>query len=158
MSLGELLRDAVEQQEDMQSVAQQIAWLRRYAQILEARHHGSLRFRWEIAPESEQEMTPRLLLQPLVENAVKHGALRRDDGAGEVTVGTSLDPSGTLVCVVDDNGPGMPDSEVRIGAFGLQAVRRRLALEAPSASLELDSSENGTRATIRVPRESGAGR
>ncbi|HEY8087601.1 MAG TPA: histidine kinase [Polyangiaceae bacterium] len=158
VSLGELLRDAVEQQEDMQPFAQQIAWLRRYAQILEARHHGSLRFRWEVTRESEEAMTPRLLLQPLVENAVKHGALRRDDGAGEVTVGASLDVTGALVCVVEDNGPGMPDSEVRAGAFGLQAVRRRLTLEAPSASLKLESSDGGTRATIRIPRESGVDR
>ena len=65
---------------------EQIAWLRRYAQILEARHHGVLRFRWDIAPDCEAKLLPRLLLQPLVENAVKHGALRRGDGAGEVVV------------------------------------------------------------------------
>jgi signal transduction histidine kinase len=151
VSLGELLRDAVEEQDDMQPLGDQIAWLRRYAQILEARHHGTLRFRWDIAEDSAQAQTPRLLLQPLVENAVKHGALQREDGDGEVVVTASCKPDGTLVCVVEDNGPGMPDSEVRAGAFGLQAVRRRLALEAPAASLSMESSDRGTRATVELP-------
>jgi len=127
-----------------------MAWLRRYAQILEARHHGSLCFRWDVAPEVHQAMLPRLLLQPLVENAVKHGALRRGDGAGEVIVRASRREDGVLVCVVEDNGPGIPNSDVRDGAFGLQAVRRRLELEAHHASLRLESSSEGTRSIVEI--------
>jgi len=56
------------------------------------------------------------------------------------------------VCVVEDNGPGMPDSDVRAGAFGLQAVRRRIELEAPDASLRLESSSQGTRSIVELPR------
>jgi signal transduction histidine kinase len=152
VSLGELLRDAVEQQSDMQPLDEQIAWLRRYAQILEARHRGALRFEWDVAKDCEQVMMPRLLLQPLVENAVQHGALQRDDGGGVVVVRVSCSEDETLVCVVDDNGPGMADTDVRAGAFGLQAVRRRIALEAPDASLRLESSPEGTRATVEIPR------
>jgi LytS/YehU family sensor histidine kinase len=99
---------------------------------------------------------PRLLLQPLVENAIKHGALRRSDGAGEVVVRASRSSSGSLVCVIEDNGPGMPDA-VRTGAFGLQAVRRRLELEAPSASLKLESSSGGTRSIVEIASSSGMG-
>src|SRR6201999_1183996 len=128
-----LLRDAVQDNGEMQRLDEQIAWLRRYAQILEARHHGSLRFRWDIAPDCEAKLLPRLLLQPLVENAVKHGALRRAEGAGEVAVSARRTPECTLVCTVEDNGPGMDDADIRAGAFGLQAVRRRLELEAPAA-------------------------
>jgi LytS/YehU family sensor histidine kinase len=95
---------------------------------------------------------PRLLLQPLVENAVQHGALQRSDRAGQVIVRASHKADGTLVCVVEDNGPGMPDSDVRAGAFGLQAVRRRIELEAPDASLRLESSPQGTRSIVELPR------
>jgi len=95
-------------------------------------------------------MLPRLLLQPLVENAVKHGALCREDGMGEVAVRAEAKDDGTLVCVIEDNGPGMPDSEARAGAFGLQAVRRRLALEAPHASLRHESSPMGTRSIVEL--------
>jgi LytS/YehU family sensor histidine kinase len=154
--LGDLLRDAVHhanETRDTESVEKQVAWLRRYAEILQARHKGALRFEWDIAPESAPAVVPRLLLQPLVENAVKHGALRRGDGQGAVVVRTSTSADGALLCVVEDNGPGMPDSEVRAGAFGLQAVRRRLELQAPKASLRLESSKEGTRSIVEFPRE-----
>jgi signal transduction histidine kinase len=156
VSLGELLRDAVAEQSDILPLEEQIAWLRRYAQILEARHHGVLTFEWEIARECGRALMPRLLLQPLVENAVQHGALRREDGGGVVAIRAFYDEGGTLVCVVEDNGPGMGDADVRAGAFGLQAVRRRLALETPGATLRLDSSSQGTRATVKMPRDAGA--
>src|SRR5271170_1232790 len=120
--LGDLLRDAVQEKDDLQPVHKQIAWLRRYAQILETRHRGALCFEWEVAKDCENELLPRLLLQPLVENAVQHGALQRTDRAGQVVVRVSRNADGGLLCVVEDNGPGMPDSDVRAGAFGLQAV------------------------------------
>jgi LytS/YehU family sensor histidine kinase len=145
-----LLRDAVQDNEELQRLDLQVSWLRRYAQILEARHLGSLRFRWEIADECQSALLPRLLLQPLVENAVKHGALRRADGAGEVTIRASADADGGLVCVVEDNGPGMSDSESPGVGFGLQAVRRRLELEAPRASLRFESSSTGTRSIVEI--------
>jgi signal transduction histidine kinase len=148
--LGDLLRDVVQETSELQSLGKQMAWLRRYAQILEARYGGVLRFQWDIPRECEGAMLPRLLLQPLLENAVKHGALRREDGMGEVAVRAEMKDDGTLVCVVEDNGPGMPDSEARAGAFGLQAVRRRLALEAPHASLRHESSAKGTRSIVEL--------
>ncbi len=146
--LGDLLRDAVQETGTVERLDQQIAWLRRYAQILEARHRGALTFRWDVATECADCLLPRLLLQPLVENAVKHGALRRGDGSGEVIVRASRRDDGALVCVVKDNGPGMPDAEIRDGAFGLQAVRRRLELEAPRASLRLESSSEGLSSVV----------
>jgi LytS/YehU family sensor histidine kinase len=148
--LGDLLRDAVQETSELQRLDKQMAWLRRYAQILEARHHGALCFRWDVAPDVHQAMLPRLLLQPLIENAVKHGALRRGDGAGEVVVRASRRQDGVLVCVIEDNGPGIPDVDVRAGAFGLQAVRRRLELEAHHASLRLESSSEGTRSIVEI--------
>jgi signal transduction histidine kinase len=153
--LGDLLRDAVQDTGELQPLQKQIAWLRRYGEILEARHRGTLTVEWDVAPESEQALLPRFLLQPLVENAVKHGALRRGDRDGRVVVRTRRKPDGTLVCEVQDNGPGMPDADVRAGAFGLHAVRRRLALEAPNASLRHESSPDGTISIVEIgaPRE-----
>src|SRR6202035_5533089 len=116
------------------------------------RHRGALCFEWDIAADCETELLPRLLLQPLVENAVQHGALKRGDGAGLVRVEVSRGENGTIVCVVEDNGPGVGDADVRAGAFGLQAVRRRLALEAPGASLRLESTAEGTRSVVEILR------
>jgi signal transduction histidine kinase len=150
--LGDLLRDVLQDTSELQSLEKQIAWLRRYAQILEARYRGVLSFHWDVAAGSETALLPRLLLQPLIENAVKHGALRRRDGAGEVVVKAFTRHDGTLVCVIQDNGPGMPDADVRAGAFGLQAVRRRLELETPHASLRFESSSEGTRSIVEIAR------
>ena len=149
-ALGDLLRDAVQGRGEMQRLDEQVEWLRRYAQILEARHRGALHFRWEVAPETHATMLPRLLLQPLVENAVKHGALRRGDGAGEVVLRTSAREGGGLVCVIEDNGPGLSSDEVREGAFGLEAVRRRLELEVQGGSLLLESTGAGTRSVVEL--------
>jgi signal transduction histidine kinase len=160
--LGDLLRDALKEEDEMQTLDEQVRWLRRYAEILEARHAGQLLFRWQIAEESRTVLLPRLLLQPLVENAVKHGALRRGS-EGQVTVRAELVGDGTtssrLVCVVEDNGPGIPDTEIRSGAFGLHAVRRRLELRfTDQASLRLESSPSGTRSIVELPPQTAVAR
>ncbi len=74
--LGDLLRDALKDEDEMQTLDEQVKWLRRYAEILEARHAGHLTFHWQIAEESRSSSSCcGSCLQPLVENAVKHGAL-----------------------------------------------------------------------------------
>ena len=154
-NLGDLLRDSMAPGAEMETLDAQIEWLRRYAQILETRHDGQLMFRWEIGDGTPRALLPRLLLQPLVENAVKHGALMRV-GGGEITVRTQLDGS-RLVCTVEDNGPGVPKGSTRPGAFGLVSVRRRLALRyAEAGSLRLESSPCGTRSVVELPLELGA--
>jgi signal transduction histidine kinase len=159
--LGDLLRDSLRDEDEMQTLDEQMAWLRRYAQILEARHAGHLVFRWEIAGEARSVRLPRLLLQPLVENAVKHGALRRP-GGGEVVVRAELSGGpgdrSRVLCTIEDNGPGLPAHETRSGAFGLHAVRRRLELKyAGDACLRLESTSAGTRSIVELPWQSAAG-
>ena len=153
-NLGDLLRDSVAPGGEMQTLDEQIEWLRRYAQILETRHAGTLVFRWEIGDGTSRALLPRLLLQPLVENAVKHGALMRA-GGGEITVRTER--SGPkLVCTIEDNGPGVPNGATRPGAFGLVSVRRRLALRySEGATLRLESSPGRTRSVVELPLEEG---
>ncbi|MDC3988633.1 sensor histidine kinase [Polyangium jinanense] len=154
--LGDLLRDALHDADEMQTLDEEIAWLRRYADILESRHAGSLRFQWEIESPAENALLPRLLLQPLVENAVKHGALRRRGGGGTVLVRAVVTPAeneaaARLVCTIEDNGPGIPQAPPRSGAFGLRSVRRRLELKYEGAALRLESSPEGTRSIVELP-------
>jgi signal transduction histidine kinase len=151
--LGDLLRDSLRDADEMQTLEEEVAWLRRYAEILESRHAGSLSFRWEIEGGASRVLLPRLLLQPLVENAVKHGALRRD-GGGQVLVRAAVVGPGDgarLLCTVEDNGPGMAERPPRQGAFGLRAVQRRIELRYADAQLRLDSSPAGTRAVVDLP-------
>lgn len=151
--LGDLLRDAFREADELQTLDAQVSWLKRYAEILESRHRGALAFRWELDADAKDILVPRLLLQPLVENAVKHGALKRP-GGGEVVVRTALGQGAdTVVCTIEDNGPGMPE-EIRAGAFGLQSVKRRLELRYNSRSrFSIESSPRGTRSVVELPRE-----
>ncbi len=146
-ALGDLLRDALEPAAEMRPLETDLAWLRAYAEILEVRHSGQLSFEWDVAPDTTLFPLPRLLLQPLVENAVKHGALQRT-GGGIVSVRTRFVDAG-LELVVEDNGPGI--SGAPKDGLGLRIVRERLALAHGGASLCVDSSSQGTRATIRIP-------
>jgi hypothetical protein len=154
-TLGDLLRDSVSPDGEMQTLDEQLEWLRRYAQILEVRHPGHLSFRWQIGGGTRGALLPRLLLQPLIENAVKHGALMRA-GGGEITVRAELSGGAKLVCTIEDNGPGVPNGATRPGAFGLVSVRRRLALRySGAATLRLESSPSGTRSVVELPVERG---
>jgi signal transduction histidine kinase len=151
-ALGDLLRDALKDEGELQPLRNQLDWLQRYAQILETRHRGDLSFSWEVSEESKGEILPRLLLQPLVENAVKHGALHAR-GPGHVRIKTQLTADRSrLLCQVQDNGPGMSDSPVRNGAFGLESVKRRVALRYGAAgSVTWTVQPEGTTVTVDVP-------
>jgi hypothetical protein len=162
-ALGELLRDSLDGGEERRTVDDEVAWLRRYAEILEIRHRGNLTFHWDIAPPAGGVRIPRLLLQPLLENAVKHGALRRRDG-GEVSVRAAIEGA-RLRCVVEDNGPG--PAGLREGAppchrsersgplaraLGLELVTRRLELEyVGAAAFRLEADGARTRSIVELP-------
>ena len=152
-ALGDLLRDALASSPEIRPLEADLHWLKRYAEILEVRHRGSLRFEWGIAPETTAVPLPKLLLQPLLENAVKHGVLCRDEG-GVVIVRTRF-VHRALELVVEDNGSGMPPGTKE--GLGLRMVRERLSLVHPGASLRLESSSEGTRATIEIPGSREAG-
>ncbi|HYC32659.1 MAG TPA: ATP-binding protein, partial [Gemmatimonadales bacterium] len=86
--------------------------------------HDRLQVEWRVGPGLEQAAVPTLLLQPLVENAIKHGVGRRA-GTGTVTIG-ALRANGSLVLEVSDDGPGARGGEPGPGV-GLSATRGRLA-------------------------------
>jgi LytS/YehU family sensor histidine kinase len=153
--LGELLTD-VARSGEAHTLAQELGWLKRYAFILETRHVGALTFRWAVDESLGDAVVPYLLLQPLVENAVQHGALRAKGGTGEVSVSVSVVYDGPqkepwIVCEVRDNGPGLEEKPVREGALGLHAVRRRLELRDDGSDLRITTSSRGTSATVRMP-------
>lgn len=144
-ALGDLLSDSLDAGAT-QTLGEETAWLRRYGEIFEARHRGALRFSWDLDPLASAIQLPRLLLQPLVENAVHHGALARADG-GEVRVQTRRTAAGVVV-VVEDDGPGIDVR--RPERLGLHLVRSRLAIECPDSSLKIESSASGTRAIVEL--------
>jgi len=91
-------------------------------------------------------------LQPLVENAVKHGISRRSSG-GEIGIAATYDER-NLYLRVSDNGPGMNESspEER-GGLGLRATRERLqALYGDKQSIEIvEGPEGGVEVRVQIP-------
>jgi len=145
-ALGDLLSDSLDHERPTQTLAEETEWLRRYSEIFAVRHRGALRFAWDLDPDAEGVELPRLLLQPLVENAIRHGALARPEG-GEVRVATRRTDAGVTL-VIQDNGPGVVPG--RPEGLGLHLVRRRLAIECSGASLHIESSTAGTRAVVEL--------
>jgi LytS/YehU family sensor histidine kinase len=148
-ALGDLLTDSIDSSAPFRSLGEELGWLRRYAEILEARYRGALCFCWDEGPMTRETPLPRLLLQPLVENAVNHGALARD-GGGRVTVRTRVRERGGTLVEIEDNGPGFDLAAASHGGLGLQLVRRRVEMEA-RGTFRIEQSPEGTKAIVELP-------
>ena len=148
--LGDLLRDVVRLSDTaLHPLDDEIRWLERYTRILVARHAGRLEVSWDIDPASRDASVPVLVLQPLVENAIQHGALQRADG-GRIAIATRAS-AGRWSCTIADNGPGFAAAQ-RSDAQGLALTRRRLAAEWPGATLQVATGTDGTRVEIAWQR------
>ena len=112
-----------------------------------------LHIRFELPDELAELPVPPLLLQPLVENCIKHG-LEPAIAGGRIDIAATRDGD-TLVLRVRDTGAGLSGAATPGTEFGLVQVRERLAaLYGARASLSLtdaDDAEGGALATIRLP-------
>jgi signal transduction histidine kinase len=147
VALGDLLRDALVDEGEMRPLDHEVQWLHRYAEIFEIRHRGAIRFEWDLPADTLATPIPHLLLQPLLENAIEHGALRRP-GGGTVTLRSRT--SGSTTCVtVSDDGPGMAPAHPE--GLGLRLVRDRLDLAYPGAKMVIASDGAGTSVLLELP-------
>lgn len=136
---------------DTGTLAEEFALLRAYLEILAIRMGERLAFELDL-PEALRDATvPPMLLQPLVENAIRHGLEPRVEG-GRVRVG-ARESSGQLVLTVEDDGPGLGTSSSNGTGVGLAHVKARLdAAYGEAASLEADEpGGGGTRITLHLP-------
>jgi two-component system, LytTR family, sensor kinase len=126
-SLGSLLRAAYDSDNQvLVPLERELSWLRDYAAMMTERFRGQLSFNLKVAPGLEGVAVPRLLLQPLVENALRHGL---PDGRGDLTVEVARQGP-RLLYTISDNGVGIDDTRKKPGT-GLSNVARRLELLFP---------------------------
>lgn len=116
--LGELLRRAL-RHSDRQEVTleEELDFLASYLRIQKARYGDGLETRLDADADTRASLVPHLILQPLVENAIKHGTSRAD-GPGTVTV-RARSAGGRLVLEVEDDGPGWRDGAAEGGVPGM---------------------------------------
>ncbi|AOW14356.1 hypothetical protein LPB72_03590 [Hydrogenophaga crassostreae] len=134
-----------------------------YLELMAVRMGPRLRYTLTLPPELAHHPLPPLLLQPLVENAIRHGLEPHVDG-GEVQVSASADGA-TLLLTVNDTGAGCtsePDSNRPGAGFGLAQVRERLTTAfgpAPKGADRLlwrSAPNQGTWISLRLPLETAA--
>jgi two-component system LytT family sensor kinase len=144
--LSELLRSSLEEGDEQEvPLEQELAFLNRYLEIMQIRFQGRLAIDTQVDANVRDALVPTLILQPLVENAVKHG-VSKVAGTGTIEIRAYRDGDDHVVLAVRDNGPGLegdedapPDEGV-----GLSNTRARLEqLYGPDQCLTLRPAPDG---------------
>ena len=127
--------------------------LRAYLAIEETRFGDRLVVTFAVPDDALDARVPSFLLQPIVENAVRHGVAPRVE-TGHIAIRAARE-AGTLLLSVEDDGPGFGADPFAIGRVGLPATRDRLALRYGAAgSIKCEGRNGGARGarvTIRIP-------
>jgi two-component system, LytTR family, sensor kinase len=150
--LSDLLRMSLEHEgEQITSLSRELEFVNGYLEIEKLRFGDRLNVILNIAPDTLDAQTPYLLLQPLVENAVRHGIGRLTSG-GEISL-TSRSDGHNLQLIIRDNGPGFSPLTTASSGLGLRATQERLqTLYGPDQQLEVVSSaQSGTQVSVRIP-------
>jgi two-component system LytT family sensor kinase len=152
--LSGLLRRLLRSQEHFVSLREELESIDEYLDIEVVRFGPKLRVRKEIAPDTTDIVVPSMILQPLVENSIKHG-LSRKVGAGTIVIRSWRDNARVMI-EIEDDGMGflLERLEQPMGSgIGLANVRERLRVIYGAAyQLTLTSEPGrGTRARIEIP-------
>lgn len=158
LELSQYLRSSFDFQNRNETVPiqKELELVRSYLALEKARFDDRLEMEWDL-PGELYEFLPPLVIQPLVENAINHGILRRESG-GIVRLTIRVLPAHLLV-TVSDNGIGMTEEQIRHilsdehrGGIGLKNIRRRL-MKMYGEGLMIESEPGaGTRVSFRLPR------
>jgi two-component sensor histidine kinase len=156
VSLAEVFRYALQSKRQFVSLEEELRIVEAYLQIERLRLGRRLRTEIHISEDARSVQVPVLSIQPLVENAVKHGVSAKPDG-GLVRVGARV-VDGSLRVEVADDGPGFDVAASMQNGQGLQNVRRRIQLCYHERSeLAVKSSESETVVGFTAPLEAPRG-
>jgi two-component system, LytTR family, sensor kinase len=149
----ELLSDVLRQvlgadQRQQVLLADELKFLEQYFAIEQVRFSDRLRVNWDIDESARLAYVPSFLLQPLVENAIKHGIAKKAD-AGRIAVSAHV-VGDRLELSVRDDGVGLSSSYTE--GVGLSNTRERMrTLYGDDASLTMTPAEGGTEAILHIP-------
>jgi two-component system LytT family sensor kinase len=134
-------------------LGKEMEFLARYLDIEQVRFHDRLTVATDVAPDTLDAPVPTLILQPLVENAIRHG-IARQVGAGRVEVRAARE-GGRLRMEVRDTGPGLPagGAGAIVEGIGISNTRARLAeMYGDEARMRIENAEGGgLRVVVEMP-------
>ena len=150
--LSDFLRRVVNDSDRQQvPLSEELEFTRKYLDIQQARFAERLKFNVDVPTELLPAQVPSLILQPLVENAVKHGIAQRVHG-GAIRIAAARS-NGTLTLRIYNDGPGLPSGwEQNANGIGILNVRTRLeSLYGNEFELRLRNQQGGVEATVSIP-------
>jgi sensor histidine kinase YesM len=154
--LSDLLRHTLEDVETQEvPLWRELDFLRLYLSIEQVRFEDRLRLRIEAAPELSDALVPHMALQPIVENAVRHG-LGQSEEPVLIRV-SAFRENGNLTLTVTDDGPGCPTPVFGEKGIGLANTRNRLTrLYGANATLSAENRlPRGVQVTMTLPYRAG---
>jgi two-component system, LytTR family, sensor kinase len=149
--LSDLLRLTLETGSEQEvSLQRELDFVERYLEIEQTRFGDRLTVRLEIADDVRDARVPSFVLQPLVENAIRHGIAPRSEG-GSIEI-IALRRDGELTMLVQDNGQGFAGTAIREG-LGLRNTRARLEqlYGAGDRLILTQAPTGGTVVTLNIP-------
>jgi two-component system LytT family sensor kinase len=152
--LSSILRRLLRQTDNLTPLREELAFIDNYMTIEMVRFGEKLRFVKEIDPQTLDRLVPSMLLQPLIENSIRHGLATKVDG-GLIRVRSYL-ADGRLHLVVEDDGVGIPEARLATlfeQGIGVSNVNERMkVLYGPDYRMWIDSKPGeGTRTGIEIP-------
>jgi len=155
LNLADIFRYFLETKKTLVPLEEEMHIVKAYLDVERLRLGDKLRLEIDVTSEAQAVPIPILSIQPLVENAVKHG-IAPLAGGGVIHIQARIDSSGSLLISVRDTGPGFTKTHLKTPGVGLENVERRLELcYGGDARLAIESSTSGTEVSVRIPAGSG---
>lgn len=170
-SMASIFRYAIKE-EDLVHIKHELDLIRKYVTVMNVRYEGKFSLIVNVEERLLEQTVPKMVLQPIVENAIYHG-LEMKRGKGSVTITGTLVDRRTICFQIDDDGKGMSSAELtelhrRLDAgqdametaapdakrsIGLYNIHSRIKLQyGPQYGIRIDSVENrGTRVAVALP-------
>lgn len=158
IDLSTYLRHNIENAEEVVPIEKEIRHTRAYVELEKARFKDKLEVEYNI-PDYIKFEVPALIIQPLVENSIKHGILEAQRDHGKVTIST-IEEIDKYIIVIEDDGIGIPleiieklnSNQLPKNKIGLANVHRRLEIKYKKG-LFIERLEEGTRIRFEIPKE-----
>ena len=140
------------------SLSEELQSVKEYVEIEQLRFGKKLKFHFENKTEADLDViqTPAMLIQPFVENAIKHAVLKRETGGN---IWLTVTETQTNVCVtIEDDGPGLTEQDLferaKQGSSSISAIQKRLdimkLMKQESATLTVEQGEKGAKIKLSL--------